>query len=306
VLWQHHEELGPEIPLYLHVVAGRDSCALVDGGLPQSATHVDELLEAAGATDTRLRYLLNTHPHHDHIGAFAGLRERTGAVLIAAPNAVRWLEDLNCNLTEFALHRPDIVPDTPELRSELEPTYDRGCPVDLTLNEGATVRLGGDVVLEAIEVPGHVLAELGWFEWSTRTLILGDAITGTTWPFFHGHVSPTEFRRTLHRLRAFALDRQVERVCFSHYAPRNQQEFLNLIGEVETYLNRVWDAILGSLSSTPSTLEKIWNRTCEQMGKEPEFRSLAMVDSHVAELVSNGAARQVGPDQYVAIAKGVG
>lgn len=301
VVWQGYQALTPEIPLYLHVVVGGERAALVDGGLPQSAGPVDQLLEAAGVGDHRLGYLLNSHAHHDHIGTFAALRERAGALVVAAAGAVGWIEDVERNLREFALHRCDIIPDTPELRSELEPTYDRSCAVDVTVEEGSSVRLGGGVTLEAVSVPGHLPAELAWFERSTRTLILGDAVTGISWPFFHGHVRPEQFRRTLHKLRAFALDRDVRLVCFSHYAPRDRDGFLSLLTEVEAYLDRVWEAVRGSLDGTVRTLEQVWRGVCQRMGKEPEFRSLAMVDGHLKELVASGDARQVGPDQFVAV-----
>lgn len=301
VLHQHHQELTPEIPLYLHVVVGADRAALVDGGLPQSASYVDELLAAAGVSDDGLGYLLNTHAHHDHIGTFAALRERTRALVVAAPGAASWIEDTERNLREFALHRCDIIPDSPQLRAELEPTYERDCTVDLTVVEGTAVQLGGGVALEALSVPGHVRAELAWFERSTRTLVLGDAVTGTSWPFFHGHVDPTLLRRTLDRLRAFAYERDVELVCFSHYEPRDKDAFDALLDAVRDYLDQVWAAVRQALDDEPHTLAQIWQATCQAMGKEPEFRSLAMVSGHVSELVANGEARQVGPDEYVKV-----
>ncbi len=48
----------------------------------------------------------------------------------------------------------------------------------LFIDEGVQFNLGGDVSLRAYQLPGHMMAELGWRESSTRTLILGDAITG--------------------------------------------------------------------------------------------------------------------------------
>jgi glyoxylase-like metal-dependent hydrolase (beta-lactamase superfamily II) len=259
---------------------------------------------AAGVRDGDLRFLVNTHAHHDHIGTFAALRERTGARVVAAPQAVRWIEDLDTNLREFALHRPDIIPDSPELRAELAPTYGAPCEVDVTMTEGGAVRLGGGVALEAFELPGHVVAELGWLERSSGTLLLGDAVTGTSWSFFHGHVLPTEFRRSLHRLRALTMDENVQRVCLSHYASRTAAEFLGLLGEVEQYLDDVTATVEGGLDDTPRSLTELWRRTCAELRRAEEFRGLAMVAAHLREAVAAGRARCVGPDLYVAVTSG--
>jgi glyoxylase-like metal-dependent hydrolase (beta-lactamase superfamily II) len=301
-IWELREPLTDEVSLYLHVVVGPAGSALVDGGLPRSLPAVDRLLTDAGVADADLRWLLNTHAHHDHIGTFAALRERAGAAVVAAPGAVRWLEDPDANLREFAFHRPDIVPETPELHAELDPTYGPPCPVDVAMTGGGSVRLGGDVVLEAVELPGHVTAELGWLERSTRTLLLGDAVTGTTWSFFHGHLRPTEFRRSLHRLRALTVNEHVRLVCMSHYASRSGADFLLLLDTVERYLDDVTATVEGVLSEAPTTLTEVWQRTCAGMGRTAEFRSLAMVQGHLHEAVAAGRARRLGPDEYVAVA----
>ncbi|HEX8344080.1 MAG TPA: MBL fold metallo-hydrolase [Actinoplanes sp.] len=301
-VWQLEQPLDHEVSLYLHLVVGSGGAALVDGGLPDSAAAVDALMAAAGVHDSDLRFLLNTHAHHDHIGTFAALRSRTGANVVAARGAVRWIEDLDINLREFALHRPDVIPDTPALRAELAPTYGQACAVDLTVTEGSTVRLGDATVVEAFELAGHVRAELGWLERSSRTLILGDIVTGIDWSFFHGHLLPTQFRRSLHKLRAMMTAEQVDLVCMSHYSPRGPDEFVALLGEVERYLDRVTDVIEGRLDATPRSLTEIWRHTCTAMGRVEEFRGLAMVEAHLREAVAAGRARSVGPDLYTGVA----
>ncbi len=299
-IWQIGQALSDEVPLYLHLVVGPSGSALVDGGLPSSLGAVGALLAAAGVSAPD--FLLNTHAHHDHIGTFAALRERTGARLVAAPGAVRWIEDLDANLREFALHRPDIIPDTPQLRAELDPTYDAPCHVDITMRAGGSVRLGGGVDLVAYEVPGHVDAELCWFERSSRTLILGDVVTGTSWSFFHGHVDPVRLRTSLHLLRTLVAEQDVRTVCLSHYPARDAESFLTLLGEVERHVAEVAEVVHGQLADHPRALAEIWRGTCAGMGRVEEFRGLAMVDAHLRALVESGRARQVGPDSYVAVA----
>jgi glyoxylase-like metal-dependent hydrolase (beta-lactamase superfamily II) len=303
-VWQVRQQLSEEVPLYLHLVIGPEGAALVDGGLPFSLPVIERLMAAAGVQDHELHFLLNTHGHHDHIGTFAELRARTRARVVADPAAVRWIEDPDANLREFALHRPDIVADSPELRAELAPTFGRPCPVDVTITEGGGVRLGGGVVLEALQLPGHVAGELGWLERSSRTLLLGDIVTGTSWSFFHGHLLPTQLRRSLHRLRALTLDEGVGLVCLAHYASRTADEFLSLLTEVERYLDQVTETIEDALGATPRSLTEGWRRICAEMGRVEEFRGLAMVEAHLREAVAAGRARCVGPDLYTAVRSG--
>ena len=290
-----------EAPLYLHVVTGPEGSALVDGGLPRSLPTVERLLVEAGVGDEDLRWLLNTHAHHDHFGTFGPLRRRTGARVVAAPGAVPWLADVERNLREFALHRLDIVPDTPALRAELAPTFGEPCPVDVTVTGGSAVRLGGDVTLEAVELPGHVRAELGWLERSTRTLLLGDAVPGTSWRFFHGHLDPAQLRRSLHRLRALVRDEDVRLVCSSHRAPCGPGEFIDVLEDTERFLDDLTATVEGQLSAAPVTLADVWRRTCAAMGRAEEFRGLATVAAHLDEAVLAGRARRVGPDLFVAV-----
>ncbi|HEY2042025.1 MAG TPA: MBL fold metallo-hydrolase [Jatrophihabitans sp.] len=300
-VWQVREPLSDEVPLYLHLVVGPQGAALVDGGLPSSLSAVERLMSAAGVPQRDLRFLLNTHAHHDHIGTFAALRERSGAQVVAAAEAVRWIEDLEVNLREFALHRPDIIADAPELRAELAPTYGQPCPVDVVMTDGGAVRLGSGVVLEAFELPGHVVGELGWLERSSGTLLLGDVVIGTSWSFFHGHLLPSQLRRSLHRLRAVTQDEGVQRVCMAHYASRSAEDFLDLLGAVEQYLDLVTATVEGLLDDRPRSLTEVWQRTCSTMGRAQEFRGLAMVQAHLREAVAAGRAQCVGPDLYVAI-----
>lgn len=301
---QIFQPLTPEIPLYLHVVRGDDNAAIIDGGLPNSADHINKLLAQShvGKAGKPLQFLLNTHAHHDHIGNFPRLKRDHGALVVTAEKAVPWIEDVERNLREFALHHPHIIPDTPQLRAELEPTYSEGVAVDITLTEGAMVRLGGGVNLEAISLPGHLEAELGWFEHHSNMLILGDAVIGTDWPIFHGHARPAALRASLQKIRAFVINRKVERVAMSHYAHRDADAFVELTNRIVDFVDRVEQTVLECVGATPVDLRAVWQRTCQAMNKEPEFRSLAMVVSHLDEMIDQGLISRVGPELYQRVA----
>ncbi|MCD1635797.1 MBL fold metallo-hydrolase [Martelella mediterranea] len=297
---QIYQALTPEVPLYLHVIRGDDCAAIIDGGMPNSSEYINRLLERTGVgrSDKPLQYLLNTHGHHDHIGNFPRLKKEHGALVVTVEDAVPWIEDTERNLREFALHHPHIIGDGPDLRAELEPTYSEGVRVDLTLTEGSTVRLGGGIEIEAISLPGHLEAELGWFERHTKMLVLGDAVIGIDWPIFHGHAKPAVLRQSLRKLRSFVADRDVTSVAMSHYHARGADEFLELVEEVLTFIDRTEQVIREQIGRRPVTLEQVWQGTCKAMGKAPEFRSLMMVDAHIHEFLHAYEIERVGPETY--------
>ena len=289
--------LAPEIPLYLHLVHGTDFVALIDSGLPQSGDLVDQLI-SAGAGGLPLRYLCTTHAHHDHIGNHRRLRDKHGALVVAASGSQPWMVDPDRNLREFAFHHPHIWGPTEQSLAELTPTFDGIIEVDIQLEGVVRLALGGGVELESVTANGHLPAELGWFETNSRTLVLGDAVTGTDWPFFHGHVSPTILLATLRSLETFSREREVVTIAFSHYSARGPVEFSKLVRVVSNQIEQVRGYVLRAVGSGPASLHAVWQAVCGFAGKQPEFRALSTVQGHLDALVAEGDIRLVGPETY--------
>jgi glyoxylase-like metal-dependent hydrolase (beta-lactamase superfamily II) len=256
-------------------------------------------MQQAGVSDGDLRFILHTHSHHDHIGCNAQLQDRTGC-LIAAPAAYAgWHADFEVHYQEFARPFPHIIPDTPELRAEVLDVLDEPRPLDLVIDEGVVFNLGGGVSLRAFSLPGHMLAELGWLETSTRTLILGDAITGLDWPLFHSHLSVHDYRNTLVRIKQLVMDFDVERVLFAHFSPMTPDELERLLAQAGHYIDEVETTLLRLAASQPTvTLEQLWTDTCARMERLQEFRALNMVFAHVQDLIARGVLREVDRETY--------
>lgn len=289
--------LAPEIPLFLHLVHGTDFVALIDSGLPQSGALVDQLI-SDGAGSLPLRYLCTTHAHHDHIGNHRRLRDKHGALVVAASGSQPWMVDPERNLREFAFHHPHIWGPTEQSLAELAPTFDGPIDVDIQLDGVIRLALGGGVELESVTANGHLPAELGWFETSTRTLVLGDAVIGTDWPFFHGHVSPVILLDTLRSLETFSREREVVTIAFSHYSARGPVEFAELVRVVADQIEEVRAYVLRAVGNGPASLHAVWQAVCKFGGKQPEFRALSTVQGHLDALVAEGDIRLVGPETY--------
>ncbi len=114
----------------------------------------------------KLRYILNTHAHIDHVGAVEALKEATGAPFYLHPAELRLLQSIPAQAAMFGLASPPI----PE--------------VDGKLSDGLVFRFGsGPFDIKVHDTPGHspggVTFEVG------NVLFTGDAL-------FEGSIGRTD------------------------------------------------------------------------------------------------------------------
>ena len=96
----------------------------------------DAILMKLADLNLKVKYLINTHGHFDHVGANGRMKEVTGAILAIHPLDEPMLSQLSSSAAMFGL------------KSENSP------PPDLHLNEGDEVRFG-NITLKVIHTPGH-------------------------------------------------------------------------------------------------------------------------------------------------------
>jgi glyoxylase-like metal-dependent hydrolase (beta-lactamase superfamily II) len=295
-IWQVEQALTPAIPLHVHLVRG-DTAVLVDTGLSSTYPYIGPLLDTARVLPREVRLILNTHAHHDHIGSNRRVKEDTQALIAAPAGAVAWMEDHRRHLREFACSYPEIV----QTSEDLAPTLDGEAHVDLVVDEGFVLRLGRGVELQAISLPGHMPAELAYYERASRTLIVGDAVTGIDWPFIHGHLDPAAYRGTLARLRGLIVSLPVETAVLAHYPVLDAHAFDVLLQRALAYLDHLESTVLAQVRNAPGPLDlaTVWRGTCAALDKELEFRGLATVDAHLRDLLARGLLARAGPDRYV-------
>jgi glyoxylase-like metal-dependent hydrolase (beta-lactamase superfamily II) len=174
---------------------------------------------------------------------------------------------------------------------------------------GSNRRLKADtgalgVQLEVLSVPGHVPAELAYYERATGSLIVGDAVTGIDWTFFHGHVQPAAYRASLRKLRAFACNNPINRALLAHYPLLDLAQFLGLLDRAEAYVDGLDQTILelvGASGPGGVDLETVWRTVCQRMSKQLEFRGLGMVDGHLRDLTARGHLARTAPDRYTVV-----
>ncbi|MFH9726090.1 MBL fold metallo-hydrolase [Streptomyces sp. NPDC017254] len=191
-LWQDEEEL-----------------TLVDAGWAGTATETAKAIRAAGLDPDRLRRIVLTHCHRDHVGAAQELADRHGAEILAhrldapvirgeAPVPEPDLLDWELPLFEHGL----TVPDAPPTR------------VDREVEDGEELGFGDGAVV--IHTPGHTPGSIAVHLPRHGVLFTGDTVAtvqDVTFGVFHvDRALAMESMRGLAKLAPSVL-------CCGHGAP---------------------------------------------------------------------------------------
>ena len=298
-IYQARIQMAPWAPLNVYLVKGSQYAVWIDSGINSMFPLFVETMQRAGVADGDLKFILHTHSHHDHMGSNGQLKKRTGCLIAAPAHYAAWHADFERHYHEFARPFPHLMPDTPELRQEVFEILDEAAPLDLFVDEGVQFNLGGGVTLRAYSLPGHLLAELGWFEESTRTFILGDAVTMLEGPFFHSHLSVQGYRDTLRKLDRLIDELDARLVLMAHFEPMRPDAVHALIVKAHAYVDEIEATMIRLVASQATmTLEQLWRGTCRQLRRKEEFRALNMVNAHVQDLLARGVLAEVAPETY--------
>lgn len=291
--------LANSIPLHVHLVKGERYSVWIDTGVSSMFPAMLTTMAAAGVDPDSLRFVLHTHSHHDHIGCNGQLRRSTGCLIAADSAYAHWHANFETHYQEFARPFPWLVPDTPELREEVLSILDEPVPVDIEVAEGVTFDLGGETRLHAIALPGHMLAEYGWWESGSNVLILGDAVTGLDWPIFHSHLDVAAYRASLDKLRHVLVERHIRHVALAHFPDMDPEHFMALLDAADSYIDAIETTILDVLSASGSaSLATLWRTTCRRHERAEDFRALNMVNAHLVDLEKRGMVMAKGDHLY--------
>jgi len=98
---------------------------------------VDKILMVLSKHSLKVRYILNTHGHFDHVGGNKRLKQVTGADLYIHKNDEHMLETLNSHAAMFGL------------------SAENSPPADHYLNDDDELVFGDDIKIRVIHTPGH-------------------------------------------------------------------------------------------------------------------------------------------------------
>jgi metallo-beta-lactamase class B len=121
-----------------YLFTSEEGIVLVDTGFPGDGPHIVKHIEQLGFSAEDVKYILVTHPHVDHVGSLANLKERTGAIVCAGESDVFSIENDSKTVGSDMLELPEVEP----------------CKVDRVLKDGDRIEVGS-IFLRVYETPGH-------------------------------------------------------------------------------------------------------------------------------------------------------
>ncbi len=166
--------------VHTYAVAGDDGWTIVDTGLgtPGTARAWDTALTALGSP--RIRQIVITHYHPDHIGASAALAALTGAEVVQgttdAELARGWRDDRDLEALEryFLGHGMPAELAAASASDEVGLLVDAAEPTRL-VDEGDLIELGSETY-SVLVLPGHADGHIALLGERSRTLFGGDVL----------------------------------------------------------------------------------------------------------------------------------
>lgn len=125
----------------------------------------DTILLSLADSKLKVKYIINTHGHFDHVSANGKMKDATGADILIHPLDAPMLEKLSSNAAFFGV------------------SVENSPPCDQTLEEGDTVSFG-DITLKVIHTPGHTPGGISLY--TNGIVFVGDTL-------FSGSIGRTDF-----------------------------------------------------------------------------------------------------------------
>jgi len=167
---------------------------LIDSGAGKSFDKLISNIESLGFDLRRLKTVLVTHAHIDHIGSLHQFQEAFSTEVIAHELDTRAIEQgVGVGAEAYGV---DYIP----------------CPVDLKIQGSEGSLQFGDYQLKVIHIPGHTPGSIAaYIDMDNKRILFGQDIHGPYLPQWGG--DPAEAKRSLQKL----IDLRADILCEGHF-----------------------------------------------------------------------------------------
>ncbi len=298
--------LGPRP--FAQYLLRQERSLLVDTGIVSTPAEVIlPAMRELGLDPSDLDYILISHADVDHFGGNAAMRDAAPRAIVCAHGAdCEWIGDRERILRErygwYAEHGPDADYDA-DTKDWLRNALGTDVPVDLHLAGGEIFRLGPDLSVEVLHLPGHSLGHVGLWDPASRSAIITDAALGAGLLNNEGeviHPPPyvflNEYEATVRQLQQLA----PARLLTAHYAVMEGAEVDRFLSESLAFVERTRAAMLNAVDASDEvTIAGLLAALNPVLGP---FTSMAIelgspIRAHLGELVASGHIEEIADRQ---------
>ena len=275
-------------------VKGSEKLALIDSGLYGGLPALKQAFEELGFAYGDLDLLLLTHEHMDHVGNNGWLKAETGATIIGHPGRADRVADnmLNAKAIVHAFPEGEHFDLNAEYLDWMGPTEG---PIEQFVTDGDVIDLGGGVELEVVEVLGHSMCEVGFFERSTKTLVIADPLLPPFNPVLYLYEDPNVMRATFDKIERFLKERDVQAVLFAHDEVKNADETIALVNDCRRRVDKVEASMVTHMKANPGiTFAELRDKCCDDQNMVREWRALVSIDASLKDMAAKGFVEKRG------------
>jgi glyoxylase-like metal-dependent hydrolase (beta-lactamase superfamily II) len=197
------------------VDVGEGESVIIDCGAGNSFQTLLDNVKSVGLEPQKIKALILTHCHIDHIGAAKEFKEKLKLKVIAHKNDIDAIEGNNLSKTAAQWYGADYKPVT----------------VDHVISEDLEILTFGNVEFSCLYTPGHTPGSISVYcDLEGKRILFGQDIHGPFNESFESNIE--DWRRSMERL----LDLQADILCEGHFGIyRSSDEVRRYI---EGYLRR--------------------------------------------------------------------
>ena len=273
-------------------VRGTDRIGLIDSGLHGGLPALKQAFEELGIARSDLDFLLLTHEHMDHVGNNGWLKAETGCKILGHHARADRVADnmLNARTIVHAFPEGEQFDLNTEYLDWMGPTEG---PIEEFIKDGDVIDLGGGVALEVVEVLGHSMCEVGFFELSTKTLVLADPLLPPFNPVLYLYEDPNVMRATFDKIEKFLIERDVQSVLLAHDDVKTVVETQKLVDDCRRRVDKVEASMITHMKANPGiSFSELRDKCCDDQNMVREWRALVSIDASLKDFVAKGLAEK--------------
>jgi glyoxylase-like metal-dependent hydrolase (beta-lactamase superfamily II) len=278
-----------------YLIIGTKGLAVVDAGSTKTGEQVLTLLSDLAIDKSRLRAIIVTHAHGDHVGSAADLRDETGCMIVVHKDGAELMRNLELMFWDFMQSFPMQFPFTEKMHDMWFDIANKPASPDILYKDGFALDLG-NIVLQAIPTPGHSVDSICVYEPNKHWLFTGDSIQGfgdfTNTPCYR---DATIYRDSITKLTKL----QVDQLFPAHLPEMNHDEAQKYLESSLENVDRADALVREALKKAgkPATIEELARDISPKMGKPYQIQSLMLVKGHLLELERLGIVTKYGCEE---------